>query len=218
MFENEKQEDYMGMISWSRLSCGSAIPHFGTEVKTSHPIRLEISSAKESRDLSRNWYFADKRIIEVEMSPIQWAEFLTSGNTTGVPCTLKWLDGKGFISEPQETTIKEDYNKEVEESFDKFGESFDKVAKTLKEQIDTNKPMGKKALEELLREIGILKELATGNIKFVKDSFKEDMSKIVTQAKAEFNAYVENRVHEIGIEELKKGNVSFLENKEEDND
>ena len=67
MFENEKQEDYMGMISWSRLSCGSERPHFGTEVKTSHPIRLEICTAKESRELSRNWYFADKRIIEVEM-------------------------------------------------------------------------------------------------------------------------------------------------------
>lgn len=211
MFENEKQKDYMGIISWSRLNCGSARPHFGTEVKTSHPISLKISTAKESRNLSSNWYFADKRIIEVEMSPIQWAEFLTSGNTTGVPCTLKWLVGKGFMSEPQETTLKEDYNKEVEESFDKFGKSFDKVAKTLKEQIDTNKPMGKKALEELLREIEILKELTTGNIKFVKDSFKEDMSKIVTQAKAEFNAYIENRVHEIGIEEFKKGNVSFLD-------
>ena len=211
MFENEKSEDYMGMISWSRISCGSARPHFGTEVKTSHPIRLEISTAKENRELSRNWYFKDKRIIEVEMSPIQWAEFLTSGNTTGVPCTLKWLVGKGLIAEPKETAIKEDYNKEVEESFNKFGESFDKVAKTLKEQIDTNKPMGKKALEELLREVGNLKSLVIGNIDFVKDSFKEDMSKIVTQAKAEFNAYIENRAHEIGIEEMKKGNVSFLE-------
>ena len=51
--------------------------------------------------------------------------------------------------------------------------------------------------------------------KFVKDSFKEDMSKIVTQAKAEFNAYVESRIHEIGIEELKKRNVSFLESDSE---
>ena len=47
MFDNEKQKDYMGMISWSRLSCGSARPHFVTEVKTSHPIRLEISTAIE---------------------------------------------------------------------------------------------------------------------------------------------------------------------------
>lgn len=215
MFENEKKEDYMGMISWSRISCTSARAHFGTEVKTSNPISLKICTAKENRELSHNWYLSDKRIIEVEMSPIQWAEFLTSGNTSGVPCTLKWLVGKGFMSEPQETTLEEDYNKEVEESFNNFGDSFDKIAKILKEQIYTNKPMEKKALEELLREVGFLKELATGNIKFVKESFKEDMSKIVTQAKAEFNAYVENRVREIGIEELKNKNVNFLEDKKE---
>jgi hypothetical protein len=213
MFEEEKSEDYMGMISWSRISCGSARPHFGTDVKTSHPIRLEISTAKESRELNHNWYFADKKIIEVEMSPIQWAEFLTSGNTTGVPCTLKWQVGKGFMSEPKETTIKEDYSKEVDEAFSKFDDSFDRVAKTLKEQIDTNKPMGKKALEELLRQVEILKSLVTGNIKFVKDSFKEDMSKIVTQAKAEFNAYMETRIREIGIETLKEDSIKFLENK-----
>lgn len=147
------------------------------------------------------------------MSPIQWAEFLTSGNTSGVPCTLKWQVGKGFMSEPKEPTIEEDYSKEVDEAFNKFGDSFDKVAKTLKEQIDTNKPMGKKSLEELLRQVEILKSLATGNIEFIKDSFKEDMSKIVTQAKAEFNAYTETRIREIGIEALKNDSIKFLETK-----
>lgn len=37
------------------------------------------------------------------------------------------------------------------------------------------------------------------------------MSKIVGKANAEFNAYVENRVHEIGIEIIKKDSVKFLE-------
>ena len=70
----------------------------------------------------------------------------------------KYMNGEK-MSEPKTSTIKEDYNREVEETFDK----------------------------------------------------KEDMDEIVTKAKAEFNAYVENRVHEIGIEEVKKGNVKFLE-------
>ena len=52
MIENEKQEDYMGMISWSR-TCGSARPLFGTEIETANPIELSISHAEESRDLSR---------------------------------------------------------------------------------------------------------------------------------------------------------------------
>lgn len=212
MFENVKSEDYMGMISWSKTS-GSARALFGTEIETANPIKLEISHAEEDRDLSRNWYFPKKKIVEIEMSPIQWAEFLTSGNTSGVPCTIKYLNGER-MSEPKPSAIMENYNKEVEEGFDEFGKSFDKVAETLKEQIDSNKPMGKKALEELLRQVEILRHNNVANIKFVKNSFKEDMDGIVTKAKAEFNAYVENRIHEIGIEEIKKDSVKFIEDKE----
>ena len=212
MFENEREEDYMGMISWSRISCGGVQNMFGTEIATSHPIRLEISNAKESRELSRNWHFATNKIIEVEMSPIQWAEFLTSGNTTGVPCTLKWIRGKGYLSEPKPSELKEDYNKEVDEHFKKFGESFDELHKKVSDACESGKPMGKKALEELLRTIEILKSNVTANVDFVKDSFKEDMDSMVVKAKAEFNAYVEDRVRELGIEAIKNDSVKFLEN------
>lgn len=210
MFENIKSEDYMGMIGWSRCSSSGSIPLFGTEIKTSSPIKLEIRRAEEIRELSRNWYHPKNQIIEVEMTPIQWAEFLTSGNTSGVPCTLRYVDCKK-MSDVKSSTIMEDYNKEIAESFDEFENSFDKVAETLKNQIDSNKPMGKKALEELLREIKILKQNTVANVNCVKDSFKKDLGKIVGQAKAEFNAYVENRIHEIGIESIKNGTVKFLE-------
>ena len=211
MFENVKSEDYMGMISWSKTS-GSARALFGTEIETANPIKLDICHAEESRELSRNWQFAKKQIVEIEMSPVQWAEFLTSGNTSGVPCTLKYINGEK-MSDPKPSTIMEDYNNEVNEQFEEFGKSFDKVSETLKEQINSNKPMGKKALEELLREVEILRTNTVANVKFVKNSFKKDMDKIVTQAKAEFNAYTESRIHEIGIESIKNDSVKFLENK-----
>lgn len=204
MFEKTRNEDYMGMISWSRMS-GSARPMFGTEIKTANPIKLEISHAEECRDLSKNWYFPRKQIVEIELSPIQWAEFLTSGNTSGVPCTIKYVNGER-MSEPKNTEIFNDYNEEVEEDFNKFKEIEDIV----KGAIDSKKPMGMKDLSSLLNKI----HNAMANVDFVKDSFKEDMNEIVTKAKAEFNAYAENRIHEIGIESLKSDAVKFLENKE----
>ena len=51
--------------------------------------------------------------------------------------------------------------------------------------------------------------------KYVKSSFKKDMEEMVTKAKAEFNAYVENRIYEIGVDTIKKDAVKFLEQKEE---
>ena len=42
----------------------------------------------------------------------------------------------------------------------------------------------------------------------------KDMEEMITKAKAEFNAYVETHVHEIGIESIKSDSVKFLEDKE----
>ena len=50
-------------------------------------------------------------------------------------------------------------------------------------------------------------------INMFENEKSEDMSKIITQAKAEFNAYTETRIREIGIEALKKDSVKFLETK-----
>lgn len=212
MNESKKEEDYMGMISWSKLS-GGARPMFGTEIETANPIRLTISHAEEVRDLSRYWFYPKKKIVEIEMSPIQWAEFLTSGNTSGVPCTIKQINNER-MSEPKSSEIMKHYDKEVEEQFDEFDNSLKKIDEIIKSAIDSNKPMGKKALEELHNIIDTARYKTVADVKFVKDSFKEDMEGIITKAKAEFNAYVENRVHEIGIETIKKDSIKFLEDKD----
>ena len=206
MFDNEKtrNEDYMGMIGWSKSYNSSPRAMFGTEIKTDNPITLRISHAEESRHLSRNWYHPRKQIVEIEMSPIQWAEFLTSGNTSGVPCTIKYI-GSEKMSEPKDTEIFNDYNEEMENHFDKFKD----IENIIKDAIDSKKPMGMKDLSSLLNKI----HNAIANVDFVKDSFKEDMNKIVGKAKAEFNAYVENRIHEIGLETIKNDSVKFLEDK-----
>ena len=206
MFDNEKtrNEDYMGMISWSKSYNASPRNLFGTEIKTDNPITLRINKAEETRDLSRNWYHSLGQVVEIEMSPIQWAEFLTSGNTSGTPCTIRYIGGQR-MSEPKDTEIFNDYNKEVENHFDKFKD----IENIVKDAIDSKKPMGMKDLNSLLCKI----HNAISNVDFVKDSFKEDMNVIVGKAKAEFNAYVENRIHEIGIETIKKDSVKFLEDK-----
>ena len=207
MFKDEKtrNEDYMGMVSWFKSYNASPRNLFGTEIKTGNPITLRINKAEEIRDLSRNWYHSKEQIVEIELSPLQWAEFLTSGNTSGVPCTIKYI-GKQKMSEPKNTEMFNDYNDEVEKNFNEFKE----IENVVKNAIDSKKPMGMKDLSSLLTMI----HNVMVNVDFVKDSFKEDMNEIVGKAKAEFNAYVENRIHEIGIETIKNDSVKFLEDKE----
>lgn len=212
MFENEKKEDYMGMVSWHR-NMGTPKTLFGTEIQ-SNPITLTIKRATECRELSRNWYHSDKQLVEIEMSPIQWAEFLTNGNTDGVPCTIVRVEGKQ-MSEPKVSEIAKQYNQEVEESFDRFDNSFKEIADIIKSTLNENKSMGKRQMEEILHMIDNARHKVVADAKYVKSSFKEDMEEMVTKAKAEFNAYVENRIYEIGVDTIKKDAVKFLEHKEE---
>lgn len=215
MFENKKQEDYMGKISWSRVMCSHPQPMFGTEIKTSNPVKIEITNASEERGLNRNWFFTEERIVELEMTPIQWAEFLTSGNTEGVPCTLKFIRGQGILSEPKVEDVKKVFNNEVEQHFDEIKEDFSVLSSKVKALSMKIGKTNTKELEDLLYKLNMN---ITSNMDYIKKSFKEEMTKMVGKAKAEFNAFIETRVHEIGIEELKKGNVSFLEDKKDNSE
>lgn len=212
MFENEKSEDYMGMISWSKTSCSSPRAMFGTEIKTDHPIKVSISHAVENRELNRNWYFPHKEIVEIEMSPVQWAEFLTSGNTSGVPCTLKEIEGKR-MSEPKFDNVFDVYNKEVEEHLNNTVNDVKKISETLNDLIESKK-ISSKSAESLKLILDKVQMNLSSNMDYTKACFKDDMSNVVMKAKAEFNAYVESRIYEIGIETIKSDSVKFLENEE----
>ena len=215
MFENERKEDYMGRISWSRMMCSHPQPMFGTEIKTSNPVKIVISNAAEERDLNRNWIFTKERIVELEMTPIQWAEFLTSGNTEGVPCTLKFVRGEGVLSEPKVEDVKQIFNNEVEQHFDEIKEDFSTLSSKVKALSMKIGKANTKELEDLLYKLNMN---MTSNMDYIKKSFKEEMTEIVGKAKAEFNAYTETRIHEIGLEAIKNDSVKFLENSNSDED
>lgn len=69
------------------------------------------------------------------------------------------------MSEPKSSEIMKHYNKEVEEQFDEFDNSLKKIDEIIKSAIDSNKPMGKKALEH---EIGI-ETIKKDSVKFLED-------------------------------------------------
>lgn len=213
MEETVEKKDYMGTISWSKASCGAPQSFFGTEIKSMTPIRIDINEAEKVRDFSRYYYYPRRKIISIELTPVQWAEFLTSPNQySGVPCTITQIYDKR-IERPSDSKFKEHYNAEANEAIDNFKKSFDKIGDYLENAIASGKPLGKKALEELLGSVKTLKENTVSNLNFVRDSFEEDMEEITVKAKAEFNAYCENRVNQIGLDAINSGAVQFLENK-----
>ncbi len=200
---NQKREPYMGKIAWSR--CDSSRGHrlFGTDVKPLTTICLRINTAVQERNLSNTYIFSDKKIIEIEMSPLQWAEFLTAGNTDGVPCTLKYAEGKRLPEVPNDTQIQH-FEDEVQNGFEQFENNLKNIETVLQEFLKEGKPVGKKQLQELLKQVEIYKTNTTSNLKFIQEQFQDTLGKMVVEAKTEVNAFVETKIMETGLNKLKE--------------
>jgi len=206
------ERNYMGIMSWSRTSCNPAKTMFGTEVKTNNPVSLTISTAEEERSLSSNSYYGKKKIIEVEMTPIQWAEFLTSGNTSGVPVTLVKVNNE-FMDKVENNDVIDQFSSETKVAFDAFEESLSELKSTIGKKLDQGKTLTKTELKEMMRSIDIYRKNCRSNVNFVKDCFTEEMTSIVVKARAEISAYCETETRKYGLASIKEKNLT-LEDKE----
>lgn len=93
--ETFKHEGF-GMISIGRVHCGgSGQVLYGSNVSHHEYIQLKISTGYLNRHLNRDWFHEDKTLIEINLSPVQFAEMISVGMNNGsTPCTLTWFNGK----------------------------------------------------------------------------------------------------------------------------
>lgn len=201
MLEMEEQKDYMGVIRWGRLQCGAPQALFASEVRTDHPIYLEIHRAAVYRDLCDMTVMPDaKPYITVELTPVQWAEFLTAGNNgEGVPCTITRVDGKR-MSPVEPRNLAKEYETDLNVAFNKFSSGLQRIEDELQTAIDSGKPLSKTRMQELKRSLCNVRNNSVSTVEFVRDRFKEDMAKVVMKAKAEVNAYAERQLIGKGVQ------------------
>jgi len=207
-----KEKNYMGLISWSKSYCNKPQEMFGTEVKTCNPITLCIDTADEDRTLSHNYYHERSNIVKIEMTPVQWAEFLTSGNSQGVPVTLTYVNGKKMDNVENENIVDQ-FTKESEKSFDSFEESLKSLKETISNKLAEGKVFTKKEMQEMFNKIDTAQRNCGANVDFVKDSFQENMQNIVTKAKAEVSAFCETKALEYGKDFIKNNIITIGDKK-----
>lgn len=195
----DKHESYGAM----QLSRGQrpATALFGSSIKHENTIRLKISSAEIERKHHTDFIFSSHSIkdtyIEVEMSYSQFAEAITSLNQgTGVPVTIRYANGRR--TEPCPFTSKdEQFRTEFEADLDGLAATADDAVKYARALFDSKKPLTKAEKEELLSMLSSVSQTVKSNIPFIRDCFVEQMDKTVTEAKGNFEGFVQNRMNEM---------------------
>lgn len=211
MFDNKFEHPACGMIRASRTTSSGGKTLFGSELKHRDTITLAIATGRKSRELSCDWYFADKDIIEVEMSYSQWGQLFCSMNVgSGVPCTIRYQDGKRIEELPASEPTMHVYDEEMQENLAKAKKAAEEAVVSAQEVL-SKQTIGKKDREELLRLFKSLAESISGATPFIERQFREKMEHVVTDAKAEVEAYVNNKLTDLGIKRLEDSTKSPLQ-------
>jgi hypothetical protein len=211
----------MVMVGFSRQTHSSmdGISLFGSSVKNSQVISLTIYPADVERHLSENWYHAKGNpLIEVLLSPLQFAELLTTMNVGfGIPGTLVRHEDR-FFGLPEYPSTAEQFKDEVQDDLKAVLDKMLQAEKVIENLIDDPKPIRKQARNELKDLVSSYRKLIEDHLPFVLNQFSRHMAETVTEAKADVDAFVENTIVKTGLVELKKQHPQITgPSKEDDN-
>ena len=120
-----------GMISIGRFS--GDMTFFGEDAQRMGGIRVTLEEAEVTQDLGRNWYFGRKKIAEVMMSSLQYAEMISNPNTCGVPCTIRYRKDIGHIKYAAPTEKITHVRSKVELSIDELKTKTASISNEVKE-------------------------------------------------------------------------------------
>ena len=195
-----ENEPYMGVINVSRVSGRANL--FDSDVEHQHFISVSISRASRERHLSMNWIHGGDELVEVWMSEIQWANFVSSFNQGGgTPVTLRHLQRETIAEPPRPKAEATKFKKEVTETVsDGLRLLKEAIAKLAEGQVPKAKAPGKTELGEVLRSLQTVYNEFTHNLSFIETQFGEHMEQKVAEAKCEFEGFMTSRLRSLGLE------------------
>lgn len=202
LFKKKEEHESFGLLSFSRVTHSShKLNLFGSSIKHGNTIIMTVSSAERSRDHSHTWLFPRDTLIEVELSPTQFSDAITSFNMgSGVPVTIRRYQGKR-VEDPPCTDIREEFEEEfratAKKAYSQSQEALDKINHILSQNSVKKSDLNK--VKDLLTQVNYN---IGSNLSFVYGKFNEQVERSVTEAKNEIEAFIENKIRATGLKSL----------------
>lgn len=205
--ESENHPSY-GCVCLSRVTSSQGMSLFGSSIKHSNVIRLRVNRASLRRNYHEDRHSSEGSIVEVDFSPAQFAEMITSaGIGEGVPCTIRRLNNES-IPEPRFDSKREQFANEFKGHTDEVALKFNGLIAEMAEMAEKS-TVGKKERQEFLKKLRMLKQDVECNTPFIAEQFNEQMDKTVHEAKVEVEAFVSDLVIRTGLEAIKRGPLAL---------
>jgi hypothetical protein len=210
MKERTKEEHpSFGRIQFNRFTCNHN-SFFGTDVSGSGGISIEILSAYRERDLNRDYIGGNKTIVKVELSYNQFYEAIGAMmNTEGMPCTIRYNNGEYISSIQHEKTKQELFQEEFDNDVRNIGNNLNNIVDKMT-RMSEGKTVKKSEFKSLLRDVEMARQSINSNLPFVLKQFGRSLNKSMTEAKNGFVGFIESKVYNLGLKELKKEDINNM--------
>ncbi|WP_320928360.1 hypothetical protein [Hungatella sp.] len=204
---SDKNHPSYGILSFSRSSIsGNGVALFGSSIRHNDTIRLSISKGEIDRHGNESRYYAkhslSDKYIEVEMSYSQFAEAITSLNMgEGVPVTVMRVNGQQMPPCPYE-----DKQKLMRQEFKNLAKSvtadMTSHTKEVAELLQNKKTLNNADKEFILSALHSAAAKISDHMPYINEMFAEQMEKTVTEAKGEFENFLQNKMNSIALEAI----------------
>ncbi|HEX8321599.1 hypothetical protein [Longimicrobium sp.] len=188
-----------GMIRAARVTSTPGVVLFDSDIKHGTTIRITIEAATRKRENNHDWiHGGSKQLIEVELSEAQWASFVSSMNTSGVPATLRWVRGQGQLPElpfaPRLAKSMDAVKGAAERMFGRAKKAMATYEQALKDKAPA------KVRNDALRDLHFALENAEANVGYASKVLREDTENVVQKARADIEAMVSQHAAHLGLE------------------
>lgn len=192
-----------GVISVHRISASPGEVVFQSDLRHPEYIRIDVHEATRKRDLSHDWVHPGRLVCEISMSMAQFASFVASGGTSGVPCTIEFTGGgehgpghrPGLNPAPR-------LQASLDEVRDAAGRVYAGVKEALKayeEVLANGSRAPASARRAALSNLRSAIANAAPNMEFAAQSMDRHAEKVVEQSRTDIEAMMERTAERLGI-------------------
>lgn len=208
----ERNDKNIGMISVSRTTGGYSSRFVGSTVPSDTAIRIRISQAEKYSDKFNKEKFRSKNnLVEVEMTPNQWAELITTLNYgTGTPCTVVMVGNERIPQTYVTDSVLSYYNDKLQKEFSRITSDFQESFREALDILDNKKSITKADREAIKRSYSQVERFVGDSAPFIQKLFKEDLEKHVIDAATTFKNDMDSVIKSLAKTQLE--NIESIEN------
>jgi hypothetical protein len=201
--DGDEHHPAFGVIGVHRIHATPGEVLFQSDLRHPEYIRITVHEATRKRDLKHDWVHPGPMVCEVSVSMSQFASFVSSGGTQGVPCTIDFAGSgthepgsrPGLNYVPRLSVTSGEVRSAAAEAYGKIQEAFEEYAESLTDSGKGSAAARRAALSKLRSSIAT----AAPNVAYATETLDKHAEEVVEKSRADVEAMVARMAEQIGI-------------------